>query len=332
MFTTLFTTVRFNRIPGRTLSAGLLFGVVLLLTGCSGQLDPNATPIIMFPTSIPKGSALPTFISFATPNGATSVPTVIGVNPTAIPATAKPSPVPPTVIPTLDNNWTPIANGVEYRRLAFRDSHSQDVGILVARIDPTKVTFRVGYTPNQRKSIQDWLFALPGAVLIVNANYFDQTGNPIGLVASSGQIYGASTGRADSGMFQVRGNEVKGRSLFLEPYSNTERFDQLVQGFPLLMASGQVAPAFDRSLNDTPSRRTVIAQDVHGRILVIVTPLGATSFTDMANFLGLSGLEINNALNMDGGTSTCLYMQTGGPSSVTSGLVPVPVVLAVYPK
>jgi len=329
---TISPTTVLNMSNHRVLRKTLIVGLLLLLSACSGQLDPNATPIIMFPSVIPKGSALPTFISFATPNGATPVSTGVAVNSTPIPATARPTPVPPTVIPTLDNNWTPIANGVDYRRLAFLDSHSQNVGILVARIDPTKVTFKVGYVPNQRKSINDWLLALPGAVVIVNANYFDQTGNPIGLVASNGQIYSSSTGRSDSGMFQVRGTEARVRSLFVEPYSNTERFDQLVQGFPLLMAAGQVAPAFNGDLDNSPSRRTVIAQDIHGRILIIVTPLGAASFTDMARFLGLSGLEIDTALNLDGGTSTALYLQTGGPSSITSGLVPVPVVLAVYPK
>ena len=322
----------------RSLLNGLTIGLLAaVVAGCGGNFDPNATPISLFPTAIPKGSPFPTFISFATPGGPTAVPvTAAGASSSAPLATNTPlptftpSPVPPTAIPTLDANWLSVANGIAYRNLTFKDTQGNLVGVLVARIDPTKVNFQVAYIPGQTKTMQNWPLALPGAALIVNGNYFDPSGNPLGLLATNGNLSGFSNGRTDSGFFQVNGGIARVRSLFLEPFNNTEHFDQLLQGFPMLMVKGQVAPAFNGDLDNTAQRRTVIAQDIHGNILIIVTPLAGASFKDMAAYLGVSGLQIDSALNLDGGASTSMYLQTGGPSQYTYG-ISVPVVLAVFP-
>ncbi|MEP7287580.1 MAG: phosphodiester glycosidase family protein [Chloroflexota bacterium] len=321
----------YNRTFRRILFAVILFLFVLLLTGCATDASgEGSTPIVMFPTRIPPGTLLPTY-SFDTPSapgGATLPPRATNV----IPTTRPPTQIPPTIVPTIDANWTPIANGIDYRRLFLTNANGQGAGLLVTRLDPAKVTFKVKYNPGQSKSIQDWLLALPGAIAIVNANFYDQSSNPIGLVSTDSNLFGRSSGRNDGGLFQVRGNAVKVRSLYLEPYNNTERFDQVIEGFPMLMVQGQVAPAFDRTLINTPDRRTVIAQDVHGRILIIVTSPGVASFSDMAKWLGVSGLEVDTALCLDGGSSTSMYLATGGPSAVTPGFKPVPVVLAVYSR
>ncbi len=313
------------------------FWFVFLIAGCGTTISSNGTQVVVFPTAISNGSPLPTFGGLATQQPiASPLPTTIlatAILPSVIPTVPPtPTPVPPTAIPTLDNNWTPIANGVDYRRLGFNNSSGQSVSVLVARIDPTKVVFHVKYIPGQAKRIDEWLLASPGALLVVNANYFDTSNSPIGLVAADGTLYGRSTGRSDSGMFQVVNGAAKVRSLFLEPYNNAERFDQLIQGYPMLMVQQMVAPAFDRTLDNSPNRRTVIAQDVHGRILIMVIAPGLATFTDVAQWLGVSGLEVDSALNLDGGTSTSMYLATGGPSSLTPGLRPVPVVLTVYAR
>ena len=100
----------------------------------------------------------------------------------------------------------------------------------------------------------------------------------------------------------------------------------------MLVVRGRAAPAFNPDLSNTANRRTVIAQDKQGRILILVTSPGTTNFTDLANWLAISGLEIEAALNLDGGNSTAMYLATGGPSQLTPGLAKVPVVIAVYSK
>ncbi len=337
----------------RALVPFVLIGfLAIIAAGCTP--DPNAPTVVVFPTKIPPGTPLPTFVSLETPQAATGAataptgpavaasattpairPTVTFrfINPTSPPAQPSVQPTDaPTVIPTLDENWNSLSGGVQWRRLTFRTSDNQDVGALVVRVDPSMATFKVIYTPGQSKLIQDWRLALPGALAIVNASFFDTSNNPIGLLAVDGTVMGQSIPRADTGMFQVQDNVVKVRSLYLEPYNNAERFEQAAQGFPVLMVRGQVATAFNPDVAAVSARRTVIAQDTKGRILFIVTPFASATLADMAHWLGISGLDINTAVNMDGGKSTSLYLATGGPSEFTLNLGPVPVVIAVYAR
>ena len=100
----------------------------------------------------------------------------------------------------------------------------------------------------------------------------------------------------------------------------------------MLMISGQVVPAFDADISNVTARRTVLASDRQGRILFIVTPFTNVKVADLARWLGASGLNIDTALNVDGGQSTGMYMATGGPSAYTLDFVPVPVVVGVYPR
>jgi uncharacterized protein YigE (DUF2233 family) len=332
----------------------LVAALALLSAGCT--TDANATPLAVFPTRIPPGTPLPTFVSLASPQGGTTPgPTAPGgtaistvapsarvtvtfrfVTPQGGQPSARPSLPPPaaqpSAIPTVDENWNSLAAGVQWRRLSFRTSDNRDVGALVVRIDPTLAQFKVIYNPGQTKLIQDWRLALPGALVVINASYFDQSLNPIGLLAVDGNVMGRSVGRSDAGLFQVQNGSPRVRFLFAEPYNNTERFDQAVQGFPVLMAQGQVAPAFDPDVAKVSARRSVIAQDAQGRILFIATPFSSVTLPDLAKWLGASGLQIDTALNLDGGNSTCLYLATGGPSEFTLNLAPVPVVIAVYPR
>jgi hypothetical protein len=311
------------------------------LAGC--DINPNATPIVMFPSPIPAGTKLPTFVALGTPGVANPTSGAIVVppgQPTPVPTITfhfVSTPVPPTLagptaIPTLDANWTSLVSGIEWRRLNFRASDNNTIGTLIVRIDPTVVTFKVNYKPGESRTIQDWQSKLPGAAVIVNASFFDTSGKALGLVAVDGILSGASIPRNDAGLFQVQNGMPRVRSLYLEPYNNLERFDQVVQGFPMLVVSGQVAPGFEPDVSKVSARRTVLAMDRQGHVLFIVTPFSSVRLADLASWLGVSGLDIDSALNMDGGNSTCLYMATGGPSTFTLSLAPVPVVLAVYPR
>ncbi|MBX3085290.1 MAG: phosphodiester glycosidase family protein [Anaerolineae bacterium] len=317
--------------------------LLIVLVGC-GQIDPNATPPALYPTRVPFGS-LPTFAAGTGPIVATqpgSFPTIPPPSapaptlfiPTSLPVTPiRPTAVVPTPIPSLDANWNQISAGIVWRTITFRaPSTGQVAAVLIVRLDPRYVRFKVHYQAGAARTIQQWQVALPGAVAIINTNFFDASRRPLGLVASDGVLSGASLPRNDTGVFQVVNGTPKVRSFFLEPYRNTEYFEQVTQGVPMLMVAGQVAPAFNPDINNAPSFRSVVAQDKSGRILFIATQLTPVSLTDMARFLGVSGLDINTAMNVDGGNSTQMYVQTGGPSQFTTGFNPVPVVLAAYKR
>jgi uncharacterized protein YigE (DUF2233 family) len=77
-----------------------------------------------------------------------------------------------------------------------------------------------------------------------------------------------------------------------------------------------------------PARRTVVAQDRRGRILILVAPRGALSLHELARFLVESDLDLDAALNLDGGFSTGLWVRAYDESVEIDSLVPVPSVIS----
>src|SRR5207248_6201768 len=83
---------------------------------------------------------------------------------------------------TQTTEWLPVARGVEYALMPFSTSGRERGQLVVARIDPSAVLFRVAYHPGQRKAVQDWAIEMPSAVLIVNASFWVAGRRLIGLV------------------------------------------------------------------------------------------------------------------------------------------------------
>jgi hypothetical protein len=96
------------------------------------------------------------------------------------------------------------------------------------------------------------------------------------------------------------------RWLAERPYDPNEGLVAAVQSFPLLVKPGGLVgfPDEDGLVN----RRTVVAQDRQGRILFLVAPRGYFTLHQLSVFLVASDLELDIALNLDGGTSTGLLL------------------------
>ena len=77
------------------------------------------------------------------------------------------------------------------------------------------------------------------------------------------------------------------------------------------------------------SRRTVVAQDTTGRIILLVSPEFHFSLHELAVWLTRSDLELDIAMNLDGGTSTGHWI-SGHPDNVASH-IPVPAVITIEP-
>jgi len=164
--------------------------------------------------------------------------------------------------------------------------------------------------------------------LVINGGYFSPEGKTVSLLVSDGQTWGASYGDY-AGMFAVTPDEqVSVRWLRAWPYDPNEPLRQGVQSFPVLVKPGGVM-GFPADADDgRPSRRTVVAQDYTGRILLIVAPRGYLSLHQLARFLAESDMDVDVALNLDGGYSTGLWLSAGERSVEIDSLVPVPSIIS----
>lgn len=241
--------------------------------------------------------------------------------------TAPPTSTPrPTATPVpVDTGWQPIAPGVEYRELRI-DLGDRSDRLRFARIDPTKTKLRVLYNPDQPQRVSAWL-TQANALLAVNGNYFDPQNNALGMIIQDGQRRGGVVYDGFGGMLAVNGADVRVRSNAHEPY-NDEPLDEALQNFPMLVLPGGSANA-NIDDNGRRSLRSAVGQDRSGRILFAVSPAPTFTLTEFGQWLAASDLDLDVALNLDGGTSTGLVLRSGQQMLGVDSWIEVPDVIVV---
>jgi exopolysaccharide biosynthesis protein len=236
----------------------------------------------------------------------------------------------PEMPPPGTESWQVIAPGIEYRNMTIRLDGSRSVRAILVWLDPAWITFRVHYSPAASYTISGWREQLPGAAIIVNGGFFDADDYALGMLVSDGRVYGQSYS-GFGGMFQVdTGGLARVRSLVTEPYQG-EALSQAVQAFPMLIETPGVRAPQDGGFDDR-SRRTLIAQDSAGQIIVVVIPRQFISLNDLQTWLLASDLDVQIALALDGGRSTGMVINTPGYSAVYPSLDKMPDVIAVYAR
>lgn len=234
-----------------------------------------------------------------------------------------------TPTPTI-NTWTKTAPGVEVRSEVWNSPSSAGVSdtVSIVRFDLHYVKLSVAYQPDQPLSMQEWM-QKEHATALINGGYFDGQDNATALVISNGQTFGDSYD-GFGGMFDVDAQgQAQVRSLTEQPYRPSEGLTQATQCTPMLLLNGK-RTQFDADKKASP--RSVVAIDKQGRLLFIVSPGIEFTLDDMANLLAKSDLNLVNALNLDGGSSTGLYVNAGSQSVNIDSYVNLPIVIVVKEK
>ncbi len=203
--------------------------------------------------------------------------------------------------------------------------------VTLVRLDPGQVRFRVLYNPGEGRRVSEWVSSLRDAgwspLLVVNGGYFTPEYTATGLLVSNGRVYG-TTYSGFGGMFAVLpGRRVEVRWLVARPYDPAEVLVEAVQSFPVLVRPGGVLGFPPDADDGRTARRTVVAQDRSGWVLFIVAQDGFFSLHALARWLLESDLDLDVALNLDGGQSTGLYFRTGRATVQIDSGVSVPAVI-----
>ena len=260
----------------------------------------------------------------------TSTPGPLRPVPTLFPtARVTPKPAPPAASATAvpDSGWVAGRPGLELRHLRLALAPDQPpASLVIVRIDPSTVRLRVGYAPDQPRGLRGW-FEQQRPLVAINGGFFTQDYQPTALLISDGAASGASY-QGFGGMLAVAPDgSVALRALRDEPYDANEPLDQALQSFPMLVFPGGT-PA-DLEDNGEHARRTAVAIDRSGRLLLIVGPTNGFTLRGLADWLSQSDLEIDRALNFDGGSSTGLYLKDGALEEQIDSFGPLPIVLMV---
>ncbi|GER88736.1 hypothetical protein KDW_28980 [Dictyobacter vulcani] len=226
---------------------------------------------------------------------------------------------------TLDT-WTQTQPGVELRREHWKSAGGNEDTVTITRFDTKKVHLSIGYQPDQPLQLKDWM-KQSNAIAIINGGYFDQQNRATALLISDGQAHGSSYQDCCGMLAADSAGNVTIQSLHDQPYDpGTQQLQQATQSRPMLIMAGK-RTQFQETAAASP--RSVVAMDNQGRLLFIVSPAQAFSVDELADLLEQSDLSLKTALNLDGGTSTGLYLRSGSQQVSLDSVNPLPIVIMI---
>ncbi|MGE5464852.1 MAG: phosphodiester glycosidase family protein [Syntrophothermus sp.] len=230
-----------------------------------------------------------------------------------------------------DTGWSPTRPGLERRVIQIYDDQKQTVESLhIWRIDQNDFRLDVEFAEKPR-SLEAWQKETQ-ASLVMNGGYFsidNEKYSPDGLAILNGRAHGRSFD-GFGGMLAIQGGRAELRWLIEKPYDPDESLQSALQSFPILVRPGGRLGFGPEREDHVSARRTVIAQDRQGRILFIVAPKGYFTLHQLSAYLTESDLDLDIALNLDGGGSTGLLV--ADPKEIIPSKVLLPFVVLVYAR
>lgn len=129
-------------------------------------------------------------------------------------------------------------------------------------------------------------------------------------------------------MFYIQNGQPGLRDLSVEPYEADESFEEAMQAYPVLVRNGRAAVTFN---DERFNRRTAVGIDKLGRVVLLVIDEPVVSLYELSHWLAASDLELEMALNLDGGSSSGMVVATESDPLEVDSRGPVPIVIAAYP-
>jgi Phosphodiester glycosidase len=212
-------------------------------------------------------------------------------------------------------HWRAVGPGVEFAMLRGEPwCRRGSAGIAALRLDPAQAHLRVAHytlTPEKRPlNIVEWQKA-SGAVAVFNAGQFYPDLSYMGLLICTGTVVSDDLHPEFKAALVAR--RANGKSDFRvldltrEPLdAHAPGWQEVAQSFMVLDEKGTVRVR----KSDHVANRTVVAEDRHGRLIVLTTEGGYT-LADFAEYLRHAPLSVSRAMGMDGGYEAEMCVNSG---------------------
>lgn len=237
-----------------------------------------------------------------------------------------------------DVKWSKLANGLSLGELYVSDTPLISAQVILLKADlsifnpkvirATEVTRKGSDIASLCQSVK--------AKICINASFFDEQGEALGIVISRGSLHKKlhNGGGTLTGVFQIASEKISivHRKQFT-PHGVSEAF----QAGPRLISNG--SPIKFRLAPTSYSRRSAVCTTSNNTLVFAIVTSSITGITlkQLQQILLIPELDCLDALNLDGGGSSQLYVSDELPGAksnnkpiVISGRDNVPIVLGLF--
>lgn len=237
---------------------------------------------------------------------------------------------------TDSGSWRVVHKGSEFRKVTLEraDPH-HSIELKMARFDTRWIVPRIvrSHYYNLPGTNVKTLAEKSGAIAMINANYFDEKGRPLGFLKTATDEVNPTISKSSlfTGIFAI-----KGRMPFIIHRDNfsSQQADEGLQVGPLLLLKGAALPVTRGAGNK--SRRSLIGLDGEYRMIIAVTDsfIGGLNWVELQEIFGSDQwqAQTTDLLNLDGGGSAQLYVRGPQIEEHVAGAADVPVAIGFFQK
>lgn len=219
--------------------------------------------------------------------------------------------------------WETVGVGLERMEFVSED----DVNVLLYRFNPDGFDFRIEHRPEPQR-IKAWSGEISGAHMVLNGFYFLEDYMPAGLLITDGQeVHKQEFDLDKTGIvrlapdFDIIDTEIES---FAE-----QGVLEAGQSYPFFFKQGRGSIKEDSGLL---ARRTFIGTDELGQVYVGLVWRDDVSLFELMNVLQEVDVDWYDVMNLDGGPSSGLAVETNGFGEIFDSAAPVPNVIVIQPK
>jgi uncharacterized protein YigE (DUF2233 family) len=206
---------------------------------------------------------------------------------------------------TATSDWRKLAPGIEYQDLdgnfltpwshihAFRIDLKQNELSLVTAKDLAR----------ENASVEEYA-QYSKALLAINGGFFDNNYKPLGLRIYNKQQKYPMKHISWWGIFYVKNQ--KAYLVNMSRFNPKSRIDFAIQSGPMLLKNSRIPP-----LKPGRAERSALGISYDGRVIILITHNIPISTTELAQLMKAAPLNCENAINLDGGSSSQLRSRVG---------------------
>lgn len=204
------------------------------------------------------------------------------------------------------NAWQTISPGIEYQDISEKsiiNLTNTHIHAFKINLKTNKISLAFANELDKEPSFVENYAKKHSAIIAINGGFFDKSSHPLGLRVNNYKLYNPIKNISWWGVFSISNNKPR-----INPIANFKIHENIsfaVQSGPRLIINGTIP-----KLKPGYAERTALGITDSDKLIIVVTQNTPITTTELAKIMRDPPLNCKNALNLDGGSSSQLFVNT----------------------